>query len=446
MNLHDVSESFSSQGKFTEFATGSYTLPMVRTFLLLPILMGFSVAYAGQVVSDLEKLNKSLSKAGQPPSACDSERPSSPKLPYDPNSPECRGPRYVTGPSEHDSNFSKWLLEPPANPRGKQYCGNWTSKKKILETSFQQWLKDHPDEEFCPDSGRGKCQRQIPMAKHDRYDAWIAAAANMSGIDPSIIKSLLFMETGITPLAENESEKKNPVPGYKWGKGLCQMGANNASLYGLDWKALKPAKVDDAYMKKNCLRPGPEGLFPIWCPNAAIMAMGLYLRFALDTGYQVNQIRKVPPPSMEELMKKPLPENYFEAITPKTISLEKKDIKGRTVKQSVRVDVLYTRNAPETGRYLAGMYNRGQMPINSLSEYVRQKKKFPLYYGQVWAVERLTDSPNAPMLAHEYINRCYVWKMGGLCGDEPQGHMKTFGANFQRDEHGSFDLWRVKSI
>jgi hypothetical protein len=257
-----------------------------------------------------------------------------------------------------------------------------------------------------------------PLSKHDpenrryKYDDWIVEAANEWGIDPALIKAQLHAETSIDPLKENEPEKEaclkklpNCNRGYQWGKGLGQFGRDRARFYGLDWNAPKPSSK--AALSAMCDKlPAPsEGgaLQPVWCPRAAIWAKAKYLRERLD-------------------------EEYYVPV----------EIKGRGP-GFVRVDTLYKRNLTETARYLAGMFNRGKMPINSIEEHYRQTGSFPAWYGVAWSTPRVATTPKVvdgqryQILNKENINRCHVFKIAGLCGDEPQGWIREYSQDFAKD-------------
>lgn len=259
-----------------------------------------------------------------------------------------------------------------------------------------------------------KTKQRASDMKRTKYDAFIVEAANEWGVHPALLKAQLHAETTIDPLLENEGEKERPIAGYQWGKGLGQFGANNAAIYGLDWYSPKPAS--EQQLNGICSKlPSPKDaskLQPIWCPRAAIWAKAKYIREHIDR-----------------------PE-YLKVT-----------IRGRANQKTLaRIDHLYKRSEVETARYMAGMFNRGTMPLNSIREHFRQTGKLPQFYGVAWSTKRKDDTPakrEFPILNKEFINLCHVFKIAGLCGDEPQGWFKEYSEDFSFDEKLG---WRAKYV
>jgi hypothetical protein len=218
-------------------------------------------------------------------------------------------------------------------------------------------------------------------ASRTRFDRWVAEAANEYGIEPGLIKALVQVETSNNPLAENQIEKEAYESGeglreYRWGKGLGQFGANNSEKYGLDWSAPKPSREQvytDAYNEPNA-----DGVFPIWSPRGSILAVAKHLREYSDKEYNIRPTEGSP--------------------------------------FKVSIATLFQNDGEERARYLSGMHNRGDRPMNSFIEHFRQHRTFPRYYGQSWNLKRATDTRSDLKLLHtQPINRCHVYKIAGLC-------------------------------
>ena len=78
----------------------------------------------------------------------------------------------------------------------------------------------------------------------------------------------------------------------------------------------------------------------------------------------------------------------------------------------------------ETLRSKVSIYNRGPRIINSYVEFFDQKSRFPKSYGEAWTAVRVSETPTKEMgyqiLSKEFVNRCYVWAVAGLCGETPK--------------------------
>jgi hypothetical protein len=263
-------------------------------------------------------------------------------------------------------------------------------------------------------SGRKVSCKQIspPVAKlRFRFDEAILAAANEQGIDPAQLKAHLQAESSFNPAAES--------PGGD--KGIAQFDKSTAHLYGLDFNAPKPSKIDDAFIKDNCQEANRKnGLLSIWCPGASISAMAKYLRELQD--------RKV----------------------------EVKVQQGDSSQLILDVSGLYQNDPLEKLRYVAGMYNRGSMPLNSIREHFRQSGKLPSSYEAAWRTPRINalgsnsgpdseerdrlaqligptmKSKDFPLLYFENKNRCYVELIVGVCGKRARGYYAEFSKDFKK--------------
>ncbi len=261
--------------------------------------------------------------------------------------------------------------------------------------SKAEWNTDPRPEDCEPPQN---CKADI-LAKNSKsrkqFDRWILEAANEYGIEPGLLKALVQVETGNRPLVENLPEKQEYEAGrghreYRWGKGLGQFGANNSADYGLDWYAPKPSL--DTAMSDAYNQPNSEGVFPIWSPRGSILASAKHLREHADKEFKVN-------------------------------------VEGSAYQVSVAT--LFQADDVERARYLSGMHNRGAMPMNSFSEYYRQHRAFPRYYGQAWSVARVQGTPRAQILRGEKINRCHVYKIAGLCPPQT-GLYQEYQTDFKR--------------
>jgi hypothetical protein len=290
-----------------------------------------------------------------------------------------------------------------------------------LENVMTDEIEDKDSNELCKKPSN--CST-TPMAagtdQRTKFDKHVVDAANEFGIHPALLKAQLHTETSMNPLTENQGEKRADSNGtlsgwaarYRWGKGLGQFGANNAADYNLDWHKPKPtdAQMKDPAFLATLNTPDENGVYSIWSPKGAILAKAKYLKERLDKQYKIKV----------------------------------RDSEGNPTGHEIRIDTLYKRNQVETARYLAGMYNRGIMPINSIEEHFRQTGKLPRYYGEAWGVQRAEGTPTYAsgyqILYGERINRCHVYRIAGLCGEEAQGYFGEYSKDYTQFEDGS---WQV---
>lgn len=195
--------------------------------------------------------------------------------------------------------------------------------------------------------------------------------------------------------------------------GRSLTGANNAADYGLNWNAERAtaAQMEDEEFLKTLNTPTTnedcDEVYSIWSPKGAILAKAKYLKERIDKQYKIKV----------------------------------RDAEGNPTGKEIRIDSLYKRNEVETTRYLAGMYNRGIMPINSIEEHYRQTGKFPRYYGEAWDVRRTKGTPpyasKYEILYGEIKNRCHVYRIAGLCGEKTQGFSGEYSNDYKMFEDGS---------
>lgn len=224
--------------------------------------------------------------------------------------------------------------------------------------------------------------------------------------DPFLVMSIIHQESQYDLFMENIHEKQmcyqagEGCSAYKWGVGLAQLGKTDAHFYGLDWeKQLKRPSICKGSgllskkcwdkMVKKCEKYEEDLLKPIHCPKAAITAV----------------IKKI---------KSLIPENV-------PAWLEDTN-KGEVF--SFNLSPILKSDPVETIRNLVGYYNRTIKVTNSFIEYYDNKGKFPSTYGQAWSMPRTSQAPSKSigyqLLTKEYINRCYVWNVAGLCGAIPE--------------------------
>ncbi len=288
--------------------------------------------------------------------------------------------------------------------------------KKYLFTSLDRYVpisnQNVPDiaEDYalaCPERPKRKngefCHEARAFKLSKKLKSIIMEEANAVSEKPELVASIIQHESLYDVFSENLHEKnkclkdeKNCSP-YRWGVGLAQLGATDAALYGLDWnlkvkrpKACKKAKItnDDCLNKliKTCSKYKDHKFKPINCPRAAIRATALKIKAMIpsDVPAWVKEDGKV-----------------------KLVNLSSK-------LQSSEVEKM---------RNQIGFYNRSIKVVNSFVEYYDTHGSFPLTYGAAWAMVRSPKSPSISMgyqmLTKEYINRCYVWELAGLCGDLP---------------------------
>ncbi len=249
----------------------------------------------------------------------------------------------------------------------------------------------------------------------------ISHESKLGGEDPALVSAILQNESNFDPFIENLYEKAlcHEASGcgtYRWGKGLAQLGATNAATYGLDWSFEIPKP--DACKKttllhslcltelaKICKAYENLALKPIQCPQFAIRAIVLKLHSEIN----------------------PSPMGQIKTIDKESL---------------LNVDIgTYLEQTPaEKVRSKISIYNRGPRVINSYVEYFEQNRRFPKSYGEAWTTVRNSETPSTEMgyeiLSHEYVNRCYVWAVAGICGEIPSfSVLAQFQTQFEIQTH-----------
>ena len=260
--------------------------------------------------------------------------------------------------------------------------------------------------------------RHVDLSQSHRLSEYFLNAEAETGFPAECLAAIVNQESGFNPFAENIEEKQycakpkkgQICPSYKWSKGMVQMGVTKAEAYGLDWeydlkeaeKALKECRYGK-YRTDTCLDKleeyceerkrgvGKNAIYPVYCAKQSLVAMASYLSDILKTERKVH-VRfsgKKNKPEIDQV-----------------------------------IDLSYTLNFDRASkcRYAAAHYNRGERVDNSILEHYRQFGVAPDHYGNAWATQRKSDTPTANigyrLLNGQYINRCYIWNIADLCGNE----------------------------
>jgi hypothetical protein len=332
------------------------------------------------------------------------------------------GPNPVDALARPTKNLKEALyIQFPFTVKAKEDSASFSNQhkarlKKYLFTSLDRYVpisnQDVPDiaEDYalaCPLVPKRKngesCHKATAFKLGTRLRKMIKEEALIVGERAELVASIIQHESLFDVFAENLHEKnkclkdeKNCSP-YRWGVGLAQLGATDAGLYGLDWSlkvkrpsACKKKRItnDDCLKKliKVCSKYKNHKLKPINCPRAAIKATALKIKSMIpsDIPAWVKQDGNV---------------------------------------ELVNLSAELQKNPVEKMRNQIGFYNRSIKVVNSFVEYYDTHGAYPLTYGAAWAMVRSPQSPSISMgyqmLTKEYINRCYVWELAGLCGDLP---------------------------
>ncbi len=282
---------------------------------------------------------------------------------------------------------------------------------KLTVTNGTQPVKATDTEVACPTQPQiknGNLCAEPPAAKAlpPTLVRVINDAAKKYNVPAALIASIIHQETEVNPFAENKDSKRQceeatpekPCPDYKWEKGMAQLGANNARDYGLDWNTTIPrtshcdqilTETCFSYLENECAKVKAENAKPVNCPGASIHAVAKHLSDAS------------------------LPEDMTVNVTSGN--------KSGTV--DFKAQLFSGKNDANEIRNRTGYYNRGPRVFDSYHEFLSQNGRFAKNYGEAWATPRVDSTPSKEMgyrvLQGEYVNRCYVWRVAGLCGDVP---------------------------
>ncbi len=285
-----------------------------------------------------------------------------------------------------------------------------TKLRKVAKVSDNHWRTSCPDR---PIRKSGKACALPP--KRGKLPAWIINdlknSARRHDVHPAIVAAIIQKESFFNPFSENQYEKKlckkqkrsgKNCAAYHWGQGFPQLGATNSKEFGLRWipNLQKPKQCRPGrhiwrrscynYLVRTCaLQKKKTGLADSYCPREGIDAVAKYVSSLINT------------------------EHY--------LRVDIVDENGKWMEKVINIKDHMRRVLAEEFRYIAGMYNRGKRPINSVEEYFRQNGKAPEWYDLAWTTRRVDGvTPSSGMgymiLYKESINRCHVWQIAGLCG------------------------------
>ncbi|MEN9722823.1 MAG: hypothetical protein RJB38_809 [Pseudomonadota bacterium] len=249
----------------------------------------------------------------------------------------------------------------------------------------------------------------LPQEKRELFYKWILDAVNEQNeraraegkleIHPATVMSLLTAESFGDPILQTRDG----------GKGLLQFSNSEVSkIAGMDYRASRPRSekiaFSEAFNRPLRIQKDKNGvetpIYSVWSPKGSII--GIVRKLSLD----LNREHWVHP----------------------------RDAKGASIDNAPPIDagLLFRGSLVHSSRYLAGYYNRQSRVFNSVEEFYRQTGTLPRDYGQAWSAEREFRSTPA-LLNQECINRCYVEKIAGLCGNQSQGYLKIYSEDFARE-------------
>lgn len=244
-----------------------------------------------------------------------------------------------------------------------------------------------------------------------KYRKAFLIAANEEQIPPSILEASLHLESDYNEKKENTDERKkilikltdsSSLKGLSkaetyvmskglsvWGKGINQLGPAECASISLPAVDNPPppiaaiASIDWSGSYQEYLNRG-RPLNSVWNPTTNIRASARLMRMKLD---QVNSA----------------------AAKRGLIGKGNDEIVNHMINRPGDLGIA------EQARYILGMYNRGVMPVVSLTMYAKNHRNLPSYYGQSWSTPR-DPSIKGPILFGENINRAHVYRAAGLCG------------------------------
>jgi len=261
----------------------------------------------------------------------------------------------------------------------------------------------------CPARPQAKtgrpCEEMQAKQLPKKLIAMIKKSAVNSHLPPALLAAIIQNESDFDIWLENTAARdacekdKTKCAKYKWERGLGQLGLEVSRQAGIDWNvaigrpSACPAKepLTDACidaLEKECKAyriKNPKKLSPYDCPAAAIEAAA----------------RKLKNTREQQADKNLHPAELAAALQPAGGGLE-------------------------AWRNVVGAYNRGPRVANAYAEYHRQTGYFPPNYGAAWTVQRQEgETPSSKVIGYsllhkEYINRCYVYRVVGICGGLPE--------------------------
>lgn len=240
----------------------------------------------------------------------------------------------------------------------------------------------------------------------DLIHSHVALATQATGVSPALVMALLDAESGFNPMASNE--------GGDTGMAQFQIGTARSTLnywrqsgsstiplqsYTLETRPPSPACQGNSYFRitQACIQSlqqeqvcGSErvGLRPnLYCPQFAVHMMAWHLKR-------------------------------------ESVATRVHTVAGASVNV---VSALQGDGDPvAAARYLASTYNRGCLVQNSFVYLLEGQSQAVSArdYGALWSAPVSTSyrsssarpCPSSRVLSTERINRCYIWRVAGLCG------------------------------
>ena len=296
-------------------------------------------------------------------------------------------------------------------------------EKPITATDANVACPREPQRKYGDPCGKDSAQNIHESLINDIYEV-----ANAEGIRPEVLASIIQIESGFNPFIENQAEKTDCInkaisgecPTNGWGKGLAQLGKANSKKYGLNWnEELKMPLVcrgsqtsEACYRAMNehhkCRQSMPNGQ-PWNCPKASLRAAAKKIAGLIPKEHYVWVKNNEDPTKLEKVN-----------ITEKIYALP--------VEEQIRAQI--------------AIYNRGPRYLNSWADFYDQNGKWPVHFGELWTVPRVAETASKvmgyQMLTNEFSNRCYVFRVAGLCGGLPRDSVaRQFQKKFAG--HSTFD-------
>lgn len=314
--------------------------------------------------------------------------------------------------------------------KGKKWDQEYfTSLRKYIPITNQQvTLKASDFKNACPDKPQRKNGQECfnqgrAFDLPDHIMTYIENAALEAEliygrmIEPALVASIIHAETHFNTFRENRYEKdlclqKKQCSRYMWGKGLAQLGKTTAANFGIDWnrKIKKPRTCRRNPRARACFRSLEK----------------ICSQFDSDTSGSDNGNKNLPSPFCPKMAIRAVAYKLAAAIPRNQI------VWVRTPEKTVRkvniVPYLF-QNVTTGNRVLAAAYNRrGARVYNSFVEHYEQTGRFPTEFGEAWAATRREGrTPSSEIgysiLNKEFINRCYVWNIAGICGEVPEASL-----------------------
>lgn len=273
-----------------------------------------------------------------------------------------------------------------------------------------QWINGR--ERSCPDRNPSN------MARHanGQLQNWLidlvqTASAEVSGTtadqstcaSPALMLSLLDQESTFHPMAG----------GNQWGDhGIAQfqLGTAQSTLTYLQQVA-PPNSPMHTVVNKGLMwvPPGCSKTSTPWSTSLSSSCLASIERNCMENGRMVASLYC------------PQFAIRLQAYHMKQICEERVMINGVNVSQVLQGNG----NPVAQARFLVSRYNRGYRIYNSAAHYFEVHGRFPTAheYGQLWGTRRPTayahrsaDPYAGGNLLGHTINRCYNWRIAGLCG------------------------------